>query len=213
MSTVTLESLQAEITQLRTLIEVMVNSERLHQVGGYASGRTSKGAAFIILYPAAPHLKHKVCRVYEEDFGKLPPIINTRVPQSAQEGNPDREQAIRQKIYHACPVFTIATRDGQDTQMGPEVRFSRVIEPPQTLVSTAPVAAASTPTGEMFEYRYQNGKLAETDEERRAFDVWRRAHAGKSPISRAGLRTWWAANKPKGKAAPRVRRGQPVAAA
>lgn len=210
MSNVTLESLQAEIVQLRRLIEVMVNSEKLHQVGGYASGRTSKGASFIILYPDAPHLKHKVCRVYEEDFAKLPSYINTRVPENAQEGNPDREQAIRQKIYTACPVFTIATRDGQDTQMGPEVRFSRVVDAPQV------AAAPTTDTAEdIFEYRYQNGTLADTDEERRAFDAWRRAHAGKSPLSRTGLRTWWATHNPqtKSQSTPRARRGQPVAAA
>ncbi|MBK9052831.1 MAG: hypothetical protein IPL78_18525 [Chloroflexi bacterium] len=62
--------------------------------------------------------------------------------------------------------------------------------------------------------RYLNGKLAETAEERTAFDAWRRAHAGKSPISRAGLRTWWATHKPQAKSQPaaRARRGQAVAA-
>lgn len=217
MSTPTVQSLQAEVNRLARLVDLLINGETIHRVGGYAYGRTKKGDAFIILYPAADRLKLKVCRVYQEEFPQLPAFIDTNVPQDAQKGNPDREEAKEMGIYRPCPAFLMLTREGKDTQMGREVRFSRVLEAPPAAAKPqpVPVAAASAPTGEMFEHRYQNGKLAETDEERRAFDAWRRAHNGKNPLSRTGLRTWWATNKPqvKSKPAPRTRRGQPVAAA
>lgn len=213
MSTPTIQSLQAEVNRLTRLVDLLINGETIHRVGGYAYGRTKKGDAFIILYPAADRLKLKVCRVYQEEFAQLPAFIDTNVPQDAQKGNPDREEAKEMGIYRPCPTFLMLTREGKDTQMGREVRFSRVLEAPSAKPQPAPVAPSPSPTGEMFEHRYLNGKLAETAEERTAFDAWRRAHAGKSPISRAGLRTWWATNKPKSQPAPRARRGQPVAAA
>lgn len=134
-----LQVLERKLDQLTILVEAMLRHESIHEVAGYAYGRTSIDAAFIILYPAASQLKHKVCRVYEEDFGKLPAFINTNIPAVAQEGNPDREQAKRQRIYTHTPVFTITTVEGKDTQMGPEVRFSRVI--------SAPVAGSAVPAG------------------------------------------------------------------
>lgn len=211
MSTPTIQSLQAEVNRLTRLVDLLINGETVHRVGGYAYGRTKKGDAFIILYPAADRLKLKVCRVYQEEFPQLPAFIDTNVPPTAQKGNPDREEAKEMGIYRPCPTFLMLTREGKDTQMGREVRFSRVLEAPPVVA----VSSSAAPTGEMFEYRYQNNTLAETDEERRAFDAWRRAHNGKNPLSRTGLRTWWATNKPqtKSKPAPRTRRGQPVAAA
>lgn len=213
MSTPTVQSLQAEVNRLTRLVDLLINGETVHRVGGYAYGRTKKGDAFIILYPAADRLKLKVCRVYQEEFPQLPAFIDSNVPQDAQKGNPDREEAKEMGIYRPCPAFLMLTREGKDTQMGREVRFSRVLEAPPVAAAAKPQLAASAPTGEMFEYRYQNGKLAETAEERTAFDAWRRAHAGKSPISRAGLRTWWATHRPKSQPVPRARRSQPVAAA
>ncbi len=205
MTTPTIQSLQAELSRLSRLVDLLINGEKIHRVGGYAYGRTKKGDAFIILYPAADRLKLKVCRVYQEEFAQLPTFIDTNVPPTAQKGNPDRPEAEEMGIYRPCLPFLMLTRDGKDTQMGPEVRFSRVLD--------APVAPSPSSTGELFEYRYLNGKLAETAEERTAFDAWRRAHAGKNPISRAGLRTWWATHKPQAKSqpAPRARR-QAVAA-
>lgn len=215
MSTVTLESLQAEINQLRRFVDLLINGETIHRVGGYAYGRTKKGDAFIILYPAADRLKLKVCRVYQEEFPQLPSFIDTNVPPTAQRGNPDRPEAQEMGIYRPCPHFLMLTREGKDTQMGPEVRFSRVLDAPQALAPSVPpsphppVAASPSPTGDdLIECRYQNGTLAEADEERRAFTAWLRAHNEKAPLSRTGLRTWWATHKPQAKSqpAPRTRR-------
>ncbi len=197
MTTPTIQSLQAELSRLSRLVDLLINGEKIHRVGGYAYGRTKKGDAFIILYPAADRLKLKVCRVYQEEFAQLPAFIDTDVPPTAQKGNPDRPEAEEMGIYRPCPPFLMLTRDGKDTQMGPEVRFSRVLDAPQ--VATPQAAAATTTADELFEYRYLNGKLAENAEERTAFAAFRRAHDGKSPISRAGLRTWWATHKPQSK--------------
>jgi hypothetical protein len=68
--------------------------------------------------------------VYEEDFDKLPAIINTAVPEAAQDGNPTRDQARWQGVYIHTPAFTIATLAGQDGQMETEARFSHVVEAP-----------------------------------------------------------------------------------
>lgn len=222
MSTPQIQTLQAKIDHLSYLVDLLINGEKVHRVGGYAYGRTKKGDAFIILYPAAERLKLKVCRVYQEEFAQLPGFIDTAVPPTAQKGNPDREEAKEMGIYRPCPQFLMLTREGKDTQMGPEVRFSRVLDAPQAPAPppAPPAARPATPqptvdAADLFTYRYHNGKAqAETAEERAAFDAWRRAHDGKIPLSRAGLRSWWAKNKPQGRQpAPRTRRDQAVAVA
>lgn len=212
-TTPTIQSLQAEVNRLSRLVDLLINGETIHRVGGYAYGRTKKGDAFIILYPAADRLKLKVCRVYQEEFAQLPSFIDTNVPATAQRGNPDRPEAQEMGIYRPCPHFLMLTREGKDTQMGPEVRFSRVLDAPQSAPVAPsprpPVAPSPTPAGaDLFEYRYQNGTLAETEEERRAFDAWRRTHSEKAPLSRTGLRSWWATHKPQAQSqpAPRSRR-------
>lgn len=218
MTTPTIQSLQAELSRLSRLVDLLINGEKIHRVGGYAYGRTKKGDAFIILYPAAERLKLKVCRVYQEEFAQLPAFIDTNVPPTAQKGNPDRPEAEEMGIYRPCPPFLMLTREGKDTQMGPEIRFSRVLDAP-TAAAAPPARSATQPVpvvDDMFTYCYLNGTRVEASntEERTAFDAWRRAHDGKSPISRTSLRTWWAKNKPsQNKPAPRTRRGQAVAAA
>jgi hypothetical protein len=71
--------------------------------------------------------------VYEKDLDKLPTFINTAVPEIAQDGSPTRDQARWQGIYIHTPAFTITTIAGQDGQMGPAVRFSRVVGVPAGL--------------------------------------------------------------------------------
>jgi hypothetical protein len=148
-----LQTIEQKLDRVMLLLEVQINGEKLHRVAGYSWGRTGEGDPFVILYPASDRLKHKVCRVYSEQFPELPSCIDTAaIPETAQEGNPDRDQAIRQRIYKQTPPFLIATRDGRDTEMGPEQRFSRVIEgpvgpatrPPQS--SPKPVHTAAKPS-------------------------------------------------------------------
>ena len=110
------------------LLQVMIKGGKLAEIGGYVYGRTGNGDPFIILYPAKDHLIHKICRVYKEKFHLLPNSIIQEVPGEAQEGNPDKNEARRQNIYHDCPVFIIATIDGKDTNMGPEVRFYMTVD-------------------------------------------------------------------------------------
>jgi len=100
-----------------------------HWIGGYVHGRTSNGDPFVLLYSNKDGLKHKITRVYEQSFSDLPWFVETNnVSDTAQDGNPNKDQAMKQGIYHACDWFEIATIPGKETQMGPEQRFYMTIK-------------------------------------------------------------------------------------
>lgn len=106
----------------------MKGAGHLWWIGGFVYGQTSNGDVFVILYPAADHLKEKVVRVYDYDLKKLPAFIPVEgVDGGDTEANPSKEQARRKGIYHECPAFEICTFDGKDTQMGKERRFGEVL--------------------------------------------------------------------------------------
>jgi hypothetical protein len=106
----------------------MKGAGHLWWIGGFVYGQTSNGDVFVILYPAADHLKEKVVRVYDRDLKKLPAFIPVDgVDAGDTEANPSKEQARRKGIYHECPAFEICTFDGKDTQMGKERRFGEVL--------------------------------------------------------------------------------------
>jgi len=117
-------------TQILTaaLLQVLIKGGKLAEIGGYVYGRTSNDDPFIILYPAKAHLIHKICRVYKEKFHLLPSFIIAEVPGDAQDGNPDKNIARRQNLYHECQEFVIATESGKETNMGAEVRFFMVVD-------------------------------------------------------------------------------------
>lgn len=129
-----------KLIQIEKMLTALLRSnDQLHWVGGYAHGRTSNDDPFLILYPASEKLNHKVCRVYPQDFKKLPAFVNTDVlPGLAQDGNPDRDKAIKKGIYHACPAFLITTYAGKETQMGNEVRFMDVIRVSKEAATVTP---------------------------------------------------------------------------
>lgn len=122
-----------EITQLdrieKILLAQMKSSRHLHWIGGYAHGRTSNDDPFLILYPASAHLNFQVCRVYSQDFKKLPAYVNTAVSPTAPDTIRDRAHAEALGVYVACPMFAIVTHDGKEVQTGSgfEKRFSDVI--------------------------------------------------------------------------------------
>lgn len=126
-----LKVMHAEILMVKKLITVLIAGGKLHEVGGYVYGKTKRGEGdpFVILYPYAQGMKEKVCRVYQQDFGKLPHYIPTEFPQGGNYvyDNPDKEEARKAGIYHNCRPFTMATYPGKQTQMGPEQRFHSVI--------------------------------------------------------------------------------------
>jgi hypothetical protein len=80
--------------------------------------------------PGRRQEQEAVCRVYEEDFDKLLAFINTAVPEAVQDGSPTSDQARWQGIYIHTPAFIVTTIAGQDGPMGPEARFSRVVDAP-----------------------------------------------------------------------------------
>ncbi len=134
------------LTRQQKLMEVVANGGKLHWIGGYAYGRTSENDAYILLYPEPKGMIHKVCRVYKEDFHKLPYHVSTNnIPQDAQDANPDKGPAKKMGIYRNTPVFTIATVDGKETPLGPEQRFFDTVELTRNLDSDFENATILTP--------------------------------------------------------------------
>lgn len=138
-----------QLTQIEKMLTALLKSNnQLHWIGGYVYGRTTPrddqriGDPFIILYPASERLNHKVTRVYEHDFPKLPAFLDTHVPESGTvDDNPDRDKAIRKRVYHPCEHFLITTYEGKETQMGPEVRFLDVIRTAKPKADVTPAPA------------------------------------------------------------------------
>lgn len=122
------DSKPEDITLIKKMLEALLrNQNNIHWIGGYAPGKTSTGDPYIVLYAINPKLEHKICRVYAQDFPKLPAFIDRAIPAGVGNGNPTRQEAIKAGIYKACPNFKIVTYNGKDTQMGPERRFSDVL--------------------------------------------------------------------------------------
>jgi len=127
-----------QLDRIETMLKAILASDNhIHWVGSYAHGRTSTGDPYIVLFPASDKLEHKVCRVYESQFKRLPDFMNTAVPASVRpsKNTPTKNQAI------ACAHFQVITSDGKDTQMGAEKRFFAVLAissraPQETAVAT-----------------------------------------------------------------------------
>ena len=111
----------------KMLTAILKSQNNIHWIGGYVYGRTSNGDPFVILYPASENLEHKVCRVYQHQFKRLPDFINTADVPADTDNNPDKSKAIKRGIFHPCPIFQICTYNGKETQMGAEKRFSDVL--------------------------------------------------------------------------------------
>lgn len=159
-----------DIDQVKKMLTALLKSQgNLHWIGGYTHGRTSNDDPFIILYPSAEHLKHKVCRVYPDQFRKLPAFIDTAVPTHATDSNPDKDKAQAKGIYRECPPFQVLTFDGKDTSMGPEKRFSDVLYVPQANSSQpAPTKQPAQQNGN------GNGRKPAQDTQESEADHWRR---------------------------------------
>lgn len=169
-----------EITQLdrieRMLKHILMNDNHYHVIDGYVYGNTSEGKPFVILYPRGEHMKEKACRVYMEQFKKLPDFIPTDNIEGDTEANPNKTQARNKGIYHECPMFGVVTYDGKETQMGPEKRFGDVLwvdtrnasptphqAPPQP--APAPVATTSAATPAKTTAPAANGGKGDNDKE------------------------------------------------
>jgi hypothetical protein len=143
-----------DILEVKKMLEALLKSDGLVEwVGGYVCGRTSNDDPFIILYPAADHLKEKICRVYPHQFKRLPDFIPTGDIPGDTDANPSKGQAQRAGIYHECRPFKVVMHLGKETQMGREKRFSDVLYIPrqqsrqQSRPATGNVASATADTG------------------------------------------------------------------
>jgi hypothetical protein len=109
------------------LTALLKSQNHIHWIGGYVYGKTKGGDPFVILYPAAEYLQEKACRVYPQEFKKLPQFIPTQNVQGKTRGNPNKGEARELGIYNECPMFQVITYDGKDTPMGNEKRFGKVL--------------------------------------------------------------------------------------
>ena len=124
----TTNRLEMKLDQMNKMLSALLKSNNnYHVVDSFAWGYTSNDDPFLVLYPAGDHLKHKVCRVYPHDFGKLPSeIVNTK-PDAGPDDPGDRDRAEKRGILKKCALMGICTYDGKETQMGAEKRFSDVL--------------------------------------------------------------------------------------
>jgi hypothetical protein len=119
---------EMKLDQVTKMLSALLKStNNYHVVGAYAWGYTSNDDPFLVLYPQDDRLKHKVCRVYPHDFGKLPADIVNGKPDAGPDDPGDRDRAEKRGILRPCPMMGVVTYDGKETQMGPEKRFSDVI--------------------------------------------------------------------------------------
>ncbi len=122
------DKLERKLDMVQKMLFALLKSQgHVHVVGGYAWGYTSNDDPFIVLYPEADYLKHKSCRVYPQDFAKLPPEIVATKPDTGPDDPGDKDRAQKKGIYHECAKMLVVTYDGKETQMGPEKRFSDVL--------------------------------------------------------------------------------------
>lgn len=154
------------------LLQVLIKKGQIHEIGGYAIGKTSNNDTFVLLYPEQSSLKHKVCRVYSHSFHKLPDFISITVSSRAEDDNPDREKARARGVYHDCQAFMIATVPGKKTQMGHEQRFFLTMPETETDLLTEFVKQAQPepkpepepwPDGETIESDMGQGMVRSTD--------------------------------------------------
>lgn len=161
-----------EMREIRIMLEALLKSQGLVEwVSGFVYGATSNGDPYVLLYPAAEHLKEKVCRVYPHQFKKLPAFIPTADIAGDTDSNPDKQKAQARGIYHECQPFQIVMHLGKDTQMGREKRFGGVLyvparasageagpEPPAAAAPAVPPAAA--PVDEKWAHWYAEATTA-----------------------------------------------------
>lgn len=123
-----LRRLSDDLRQIKQMLYAFhKGTKHLHYVDSYSYGRTeANDDPFIVFYPVGDHLQKKACKVYKEDFAKLPSTINTNVPADAIDYGTKDKAAKRGELYE-CPVMCILTVNGKDTQMGPEKRFYTVL--------------------------------------------------------------------------------------
>lgn len=133
--------MKSQLDRIEAMLKAILASDNhIHWVGSYAHGRTSTGDPYIVLFPASDKLEHKICRVYESQFKRMPDFVNTAVPASVKpsKNTPAKDRAT------ACQNFQVITSDGKDTQMGAEKRFFDVLaissRVPQETAVTRPTA-------------------------------------------------------------------------
>lgn len=129
-----------QLDRIETMLKaILASGNHIHWVGSYAHGRTSSGDPYIVLFPASDKLEHKVCRVYESQFKRLPHFVDTAVPTSvrASKNTPAKDRAT------PCQHFQVVTSDGKNTQMGAEKRFFDVIAISSRIPQLSPTELAN----------------------------------------------------------------------
>lgn len=151
--------MKSQLDRIEAMLKAILASDNhIHWVGSYAHGRTSTGDPYIVLFPASDKLEHKICRVYESQFKRLPDFVNTAVPASVKpsKNTPAKDRAT------VCQNFQVITSDGKDTQMGAEKRFFDVLAvssraPQETAVSQPTVVPQQLTAAELADSFFRQG--------------------------------------------------------
>lgn len=139
----------ADLNQIEKMLTALLrNNNQIHWIGGYLHGRTGGDDPFILLYPSSDRLIEKVCRVYPQDFHKLPEFVDTNVlPGITQDDNPNKELAQKKGIYRPCTMFLITTYRIPNKQMEYEVRFGDVLRVSKPKDAPVPNGTPDVPNG------------------------------------------------------------------
>lgn len=140
-----------------------VGGEEVHEVTGWVLGKTKKDELCAHLY-GPEHLQWKIITVWQEDLEKLKVKIAPNL-QPIIGSAPEREVAVRMKIFQPFPVGTrvilepVVNFDGtiRTNEKGNVVKkFSRMYGQPKTTAlatpaDAAPVAKAAVSQGQLLE--------------------------------------------------------------
>lgn len=138
------EQLRQEIAQLRQEIghlhsavkqlhaiqyTLAQGAGQIHHVGGYVMGHAKGGTPYLLLYPKADRLEHKICKVYPEQWRGLPDYLPrpADVRDDSPENPPSKPDAQRLGIYHECRPFTVITYDGPASALGPTKKLGATL--------------------------------------------------------------------------------------
>lgn len=90
-------------------------------VSGYVYGETANGDPYIALYHPAPGMKDKICKVYEQDWAKLPDFVTRpsseddtpRMKTSRRKPTLGKDEAMEAGIYQECFMFEVVMHMGR----------------------------------------------------------------------------------------------------
>lgn len=127
-------------------VEVMLKALMKHQgliqwITGWAPAE-NEGGVSVLLY--GRYGRYHICKVYSEQFSKLPQYVRDEIPASAGPAPKDRDAAQRAGIYRECRPFQIARFQYPGDEEKKRWRFEGVLAVSRT-TQEQPVTAVAQP--------------------------------------------------------------------